>query len=78
MTTIGEEEKMGRANAISYLDLLAIVLSHHEKTLSRLIERLDKLSHTLTQISRQTGVRERGKTKLAVEERSTRDHIYIS
>ena len=62
MTIVGEE------GGISYLELLVATLAQHEKTLSRLIERLEVVCDLLDKLNQRVNIDERWKTQLTVEE----------
>lgn len=47
-----EKELGDKGVKYAYLDLLATTLTEHEKTLDRLIERLEKISENLAELSR--------------------------
>ena len=49
----------------AYLDLLATTLTEHEKTLDRLIERLEKISKNLAQLGQITEVEEEAEPEVA-------------
>lgn len=45
-------EERGRSGQFAYLDLLATTLTEHEKNLDSLIRRLEKISESVSRISR--------------------------
>jgi len=51
--------------SLAYLDLLASTLTQHEKTLDRLIEKLEKASSELSKLTQQRGVGQRVETKIS-------------
>lgn len=77
MTTIRKGANLERANALSYMDLLAITLSQHEKTLGMLIERLEKISGRLDKISRQMTIRKREKRETNVKNKDAKNFNYV-
>jgi len=78
MTNFREKEFAKRENALSYMDLLAIVLTQHEKTLSELIGKLEKTSDELSRLIQEMGTQRRKESDLGVEERNTKKCTYIS
>jgi len=48
------EDREERKPQFAYLDLLASTLTEHEKTLDGIIERLEEITHNLTEIVRRT------------------------
>jgi len=61
MASKDAEEK----ESLAYLDLLASALTQHEKTLDRLIEKLEKASIELSKLSQQRGEGQRVETKIS-------------
>lgn len=55
----------GKRAQFAYLDLLATTLTEHEKTLDKLIERLEKISKNLAQLAHITEVEEVAKPEIA-------------
>ena len=45
-------DELERPNALSYIDLLILTLTQHEKNLSLIIEKLEQISDKLDAISR--------------------------
>ncbi|MFQ6095398.1 MAG: hypothetical protein ACE5NN_04580 [Candidatus Bathyarchaeia archaeon] len=65
----GEEGKRAmdvrdRRAQYEYLDLLATTLTEHEKTLDKLIERLEKISRNLAQLGQVTELEEQVKPEV--------------
>ena len=54
--------------SLAYLDLLASTLTQHEKTLDRLIEKLEKASSELSKLTQQRGEGQRIETKISAVE----------
>ena len=61
MASKDAEEK----ESLAYLDLLASTLTQHEKTLDRLIEKLEKASIELSKLTQQKGEGERVEAKIS-------------
>ncbi len=61
MASKDAEEK----ESIAYLDLLASTLTQHEKTLDRLIEKLEKASGELSKLTQQKGEGQKVETKIS-------------
>jgi len=61
MASKDAEEK----ESLAYLDLLASALTQHEKTLDRLIEKLEKASIELSKLSQQRGEGQRVETRIS-------------
>jgi len=47
------KKKLKNVNPLSYIDLLVLTLTQHEKVLCSIIEKLEKISEKLEEISRQ-------------------------
>ncbi len=45
------KRKLKNVNPLSYIDLLMLTLTQHEKTLSQIIEKLEEISQKLDEIS---------------------------
>ena len=78
MTNLREKEYVKRENALSYMDLLAIVLTQHEKTLSELIGKLEKTSNELSRLIQEISTQRREKSDSGVEGRNPEKYMYIS
>ena len=78
MTNLKEKEYIKRENALSYMDLLAMVLTQHEKTLSELIGKLEKTSNELSRLVKEMSIQRRKGSDSGVEERNTEKCTYIS
>jgi len=61
MPSKDSEEK----ESLAYLDLLASTLTQHEKTLDRLIEKLERASSELSKLTQQRGEGQRVETKIS-------------
>jgi len=55
---LAEDETRDRRAQYAYLDLLATTLTEHEKTLNRLIDRLEKLSKNLARLGQPPEIEE--------------------
>ncbi len=78
MTNLREKEYIKRENVLSYMDLLAIVLTRHEKNLSELIGKLEKTSNELSRLIQEMSTQRRKESDSGVEERNTEKCMYIS
>jgi len=78
MTNLKEKEYIKRENALSYMDLLAMVLTQHEKTLSELIGKLEKTSDELSRLIQEMGSQKKKESNSGVEEKNTEKCTYIS
>jgi len=78
MTNLREKEYAKRENALSYMDLLAIVLTQHEKTLGELIGKLERTSDELSRLIQEMSIQRRKEADSGVEERNTGKCMYIS
>ena len=78
MTNFREKEYVKRENALSYMDLLTIVLTQHEKTLSELIGKLEKTSNELSRLIQEMSIQRRKESDSGLEERNAEKCTYIS
>lgn len=78
MTNLRYKESEKRENALTYMDLLAIVLTQHEKTLSELIGKLEKTSNELSRLIQEMSIQRRKGLDSGVEERKIEKFAYIS
>jgi hypothetical protein len=58
---MSERYEVEHASPLSYVDLLILTLTQHEKSLNMIIEKLDRISNKLDRISRQLA-EERGES----------------
>ena len=58
---MSERNEVEHASPLSYVDLLILTLTQHEKSLNMIIEKLDRISNKLDRISRQLA-EERGES----------------
>jgi len=78
VTNFREKEYVKRENALSYMDLLAIVLTQHEKTLSELIGKLEKTSNDLSRLIQEMITQRRKESESGIEEGNTEKCTYTS
>jgi len=78
MTNLREKEYVKREHALSYMDLLAIVLTQHEKTLSELIGKLEKTSNELSRLIQEMSIQRGKDSDSGVEEGNAEKCTYIS
>jgi len=65
MASKDTEEKEKPRKVLAYLDLLASTLMQHEKTLDRLIEKLEKASIEISKLTQEKGEGGRVETKIS-------------